>query len=543
MAFTVAGLLSFLVGFMVSDQGWSTSAKRLARNVFLPTPPEPGLQARSISTGFLRLDLQPYRLSVSRPGEGGGLTSVGDDLLIITHDGAVIRARDNTIESTRIKPPENHFDVYKAEADSGKYADLRHEPLGFRYNDVLYFEEDSAGHLIVSYTEWRPGLDCYTNTLARVDLGPVPVDLGQVDIDASDWVVFFRTMPCLPLKSTMRALAGHVAGGRIALRSPGRVLLGSGDYHWDGLYGPAVLAQDSGGDYGKVLEVDLATGDGRHLSLGNRNVQGILVDRYDRVWAVEHGPRGGDELNLIEAGGNYGWPLATLGTRYNSLPWPTARQYGRHEDFDPPVFAWVPSIGVSNIMEIEGFDPSWDGDLLVSSLAAQTLFRLRLRDDRVLFAEPIEIGDRIRYAHQHSDGRIALLASNARLIWMSRSETTTVMAHVDRLIEGAGFESGRTSALRTAVQGCIECHSFEPGNDGSAPSLGDVFGRRVAATPYSEYSAAFRLLSGRWSEGELVAFIADPQSYAPGTTMPASSLSAEQVNDLVDLLRRLSQPD
>ncbi|MDH3224873.1 MAG: PQQ-dependent sugar dehydrogenase, partial [Gemmatimonadota bacterium] len=468
--FGVACVVSFLVGFAVSDQrvfpsGYLLLAKEFVKGTFVPPRPDPRLRTRSVSTGLVRLDLRVQEVPVDRPGEGGGLTSVGDELVVLTHEGGLFRTRGESIERLTVEPPENHFEAYKAEADSGRYQDLRHEFLSFRYNDVLYYEDASTGHLAISYTEWRPDLECYNNAVARLDIGSVPVSLDELVADARDWTVVFRTEPCLPLKRFMRALAGHVAGGRMAYVDPGRILLGSGDYHWDGLYGPEALAQDSDNDYGKIIDIDMTTGAARHLSRGNRNVQGILLDREGQVWAVEHGPRGGDELNRIEAGANYGWPLATLGTRYNSLPWPGARQYGRHDDFEAPVYAWVPSIGISNIIQVEGFDPGWDGDLLVSSLIAQTLFRLRLRDGRVVFSEPIEIGDRIRYAHQHTDGRIGLWASGGRLIWVSKSETSPALAQVERLIEHAGLEERRLAGLQTAIRSCMECHSFEPGND------------------------------------------------------------------------------
>ena len=71
-------------------------------------------------------------------------------------------------------------------------------------------------------------------------------------------------------------------------------------------------------------------------------MQGITSDRAGNIWIVEHGQRGGDELNLIIAGKDYGWPATSLGTRFNRLPLPNTTEYGRHNAaFEPPVYAWL----------------------------------------------------------------------------------------------------------------------------------------------------------------------------------------------------------
>ncbi len=106
-----------------------------------------------------------------------------------------------------------------------------------------------------------------------------------------------------------------MAGGRIAYRQPHKIVLGSGDYSWDGIYAPEAYAQKPDNDYGKVLEIDLNSGKSRKLSIGHRNMQGVLVHLNGQVWVTEHGPRGGDELNRVIGGGNFGWPEEVLGTR------------------------------------------------------------------------------------------------------------------------------------------------------------------------------------------------------------------------------------
>ena len=226
--------------------------------------------------------------------------------------------------------------------------------------------------------------------------------------NAGDWEILFQSRPCLPLEDIGRAMDSEMAGGRLAFMAPDKILLASGNYGWDGMFAPKSYEQDTAADYGKIIEIDVNDGSSRHISRGHRNAQGILMDREGDIWSVEHGPRGGDELNLIAEGENYGWPLATLGTRYNMMRIPPAESFGFHDRGRPPVFAWLPSIGIANLAQADGFDPTWDGDLLVASMKKRTLFRIRVRDGHVRFAEPITFDYRLRYVHQHTDGRIAL---------------------------------------------------------------------------------------------------------------------------------------
>jgi len=537
----VAGLL--LANSDILENRVVVDLEKRVRRLVSGVIPEPPVPDRTVPSTFLRLRLQTSRVPVDRPGAGGGLTSVGHTLLLLTHEGAIWSVHGTTPQRTRISAPDNHFAAYKAATETGKYRHLKHALEFFRYNDILHYEDVAGRFLVVSYTEWRPELECYGTALARMPLDVRDADPATMAAVPEEWAVFFRTKPCLPLKDTMRALEGHMAGGRIAYAGHGKIILGSGDYHWDGLYAPKSLPQGTDNDYGKVLEIDVATGESQHLSIGNRNVQGVMVDRGGRVWAVEHGPRGGDELNLVQKGRNFGWPEATLGTRYNKLPWPTTAPYGRHDGFDAPVHAWLPSVGISNLLQVESFDSTWDGDFLVGSLKAGTLFRLREMDGRILFAEPIEIGERIRYVHQHTDGRIVLWTDDGELVFVSKSAASQSFAYVEETIERLKLEPQRKAGLSTAVMACAECHSFEPDEHLDAPSLANIHGRRPAVTSFRGYSAALRSLGGAWTDERIASYLADPHGHAPGTTMPNPNLPAETIADLVALLRAVSAPE
>jgi glucose/arabinose dehydrogenase len=142
-------------------------------------------------------------------------------------------------------------------------------------------------------------------------------------------------------------------------------------------------------------------------TLGHRNVQAAALDQQGRLWIVDHGPRGGDELNLIEKGKNYGWPVVTYGQEYSGKPIPnsvTAR-----EGFEQPVYYWDPVIAPSGAEFYTGDAfPAWRGSLFIGSLAPKRLVRLVLEDDRVVGEEHLitDRDQRIRDVRQGPDGAL-----------------------------------------------------------------------------------------------------------------------------------------
>jgi glucose/arabinose dehydrogenase len=142
-------------------------------------------------------------------------------------------------------------------------------------------------------------------------------------------------------------------------------------------------------------------------SLGHRNVQAAALDAQGRLWEIEHGAQGGDELNLVERGKNYGWPLVTYGEEYSGSPIrgsSTARS-----GFEQPVYYWDPVIAPSGAQFYSGDAfPAWRGNLFVGALREQRLVRLVLENDRVAGEEHLltERGQRIRDVRQGSDGAL-----------------------------------------------------------------------------------------------------------------------------------------
>jgi glucose/arabinose dehydrogenase len=152
-------------------------------------------------------------------------------------------------------------------------------------------------------------------------------------------------------------------------------------------------------------------------SHGHRNIQGMVRDAAGRVWATEHGPRGGDELNLVEAGQNYGWPVQGYGKDYR-----TGEPVGQPVigGMVGPKVAWVPSPAPSGLAYYTGpAFPQWRGSLFSGGLAGTDVRRLILdKDGKVVGQERLDIGRRVRDVRQGPDGHLYLLTDeeNGRLL-------------------------------------------------------------------------------------------------------------------------------
>jgi glucose/arabinose dehydrogenase len=146
------------------------------------------------------------------------------------------------------------------------------------------------------------------------------------------------------------------------------------------------------------------------FSWGHRNPQGLaLQPGTGRVWAVEHGPRGGDELNIIEPGANYGWPIITYGRSYAGF---SIGEGTSKPGLSQPVTYWVPSISPSGLSFYDGDAfPQWRGNLFTGGLSAQALTRIELQGTDVVHQERllVDYGERIRDVRQGPEGFLYLL--------------------------------------------------------------------------------------------------------------------------------------
>jgi cytochrome c2 len=485
-------------------------------------------QTTQVETIFTALNMRALDVPVERAGSGGALASLGNDLLLMTHEGGFFEVSGDEANKLDIAPPPNGWKAMLDFEAANPNFNFAH--FFFRYNDV----DVADGVLLVSFTEWVEGQNCYRTSIARADLNAGSA--ADVSIGADDWSLVFSTEPCLAPNANGRAIQGHMAGGRFRVDADGTLYLAAGDYAQDGIYAPVPLSQDPEKMYGKVIAIDLETGENRVVSQGHSNMQGIAFDADGKLWTVEHGRRGGDELNLIREGNDYGWPQVSLGTRYNRLPLPDTLDYGRHPEFELPAYSWLPSVAISSLAPIEDFHPAWDGDLIAGSLAGNSLFRIRTKGDSILFNETIPLGFRIRYVHQHGDS-IVLWTDQRKVLQLTVGEFDPSYQFAVSKIASLDLSKQKAEAVETALEGCAECHGFGVLPSAGAPSLGEVFGRQVAGLADFDYSESLSAVGGEWDRDQLVAFLSNPQSVAEETSMPDPALDdPEVIEALVDIL-------
>jgi glucose/arabinose dehydrogenase len=228
-----------------------------------------------------------------------------------------------------------------------------------------------------------------------------------------DALVDVRTV----LVAAPKSRGGRHFGSRLVFAADGTLYVTSGER------GSPDRAQDLDDMAGKVLRI---TDDGsvppdnpfldqrdvppQIFSYGHRNPQGLTRHpESGRIWAVEHGPKGGDELNVIEPGQNYGWPVITHGRSYAGFK---IGEGTAKPGMAQPVRYWVPSISPSGMAFYSGEDfPAWQGDLFIGALSGRALVRLEMDGETVVHEERLitDLEARIRDVRQGPDGRLYLL--------------------------------------------------------------------------------------------------------------------------------------
>lgn len=314
----------------------------------------------------------------------------------------------NSLEVDRIDNNKDKF-IKKNKDELGK---LANDLFGVKDLIIENFDGFKNDVVIVSSLDYFEKEDCYKISLFLTEV----LDVASFKLDK--WKKFFSSKECLTINLTQNPkFAAYSAGGRISKLDDENIIFTIGDFFSDGKNGP-VLSQDLTNHYGKILKINIVDGSYKIFSLGHRNPQGLYIDKDKNIFSTEHGPRHGDEINLIFENKNYGWPKASFGTDYETKKWPLDETNSTHTKYEKPIFSFGNKVGISNLIiyEDEYFD-RWKNNLIVSTLASQELLRLVFNEQKksLIYIENISINRRIRDIIKLDDGKIALLTDRGNI--------------------------------------------------------------------------------------------------------------------------------
>jgi glucose/arabinose dehydrogenase len=345
------------------------------------------------------------RIEVSTIAEGldhpWGIAPLPDGSMLVTERSGALRHVDRN--GTLGRPIDGVPEVDAR--DQGGLLDITLHP-NFAQNHILY----------LSFSE--PGEGGNSTAVARAEISEDYSRLNDVS-------VIFSQKP--KLDSTMHF------GSRIVFDREGRIYVGLGERFHEQF---REQAQDLKSHLGKVVRLneDGSVPDdnpfvGRDDALpeiwsyGHRNIQAAaLHPESGKFWEIEHGPKGGDEVNIPEPGKNYGWPVVSHGVNYNGTPVGTGKKEA--QGMENPIYTWTPVIAPSGMIFYSGKAfPEWKGALFVGGLVATALVRLELDGEKVVDEERLltDLGYRIRDVAEGPEGDILVITDedNGRIIRIS----------------------------------------------------------------------------------------------------------------------------
>jgi glucose/arabinose dehydrogenase len=269
----------------------------------------------------------------------------------------------------------------------------------FAITDIAVLSENSTqAQLVISYPRLGANKRCVE---VVVDQYLFNKTLQTLKRNAT----WFISKPCVPISAVQHA------SGRFEVIDKGSVYVTVGDLGFS-----AINSRSKRGDLGSIFK--LTAKKTERVSQGHRNAQGILLFNGKDLLAAEHGPRGGDELNLIKQGGDYGWPFVTYGEPYGSGDYVKPTKTGTHQDYIPPLKYWVPSIAPTELVQLPtsgwGF---WNGAVVLGTLKDNSLVFMKLDNQlQVTDTKVIKVNQRIRDLEVNSSGSLIATTDEGNLI-------------------------------------------------------------------------------------------------------------------------------
>jgi len=273
----------------------------------------------------------------------------------------------------------------------------------FAITDIAVLSKSStSANLLISYPSYRKNGNC---VVVKLDAYKLTLGSKPSITKGKNW---FTSKPCVPISAVQHA------AGRLAVIDEKTTYLTVGDLGFS-----KIGSKSARGDLGGVFKIGASKVE--KISTGHRNQQGIELIGND-LYISEHGPRGGDELNLIKTGADYGWPTVTYGQAYSSGDYVRPTRSGTHDGFQLPLYNWVPSVAPTELVQLPatGKWGAWSSQLVMGTLKEQALIFIQLSSkDKVGQVASVDVSDRIRDLELLPDGRLVATTDSGNLLLIS----------------------------------------------------------------------------------------------------------------------------
>ena len=273
----------------------------------------------------------------------------------------------------------------------------------FAPTDIAVLSEDAnTAQLLISYPQLSQSPQCVRLVVFRYEYFKKDASLQKRE----RW---FQGKPCVAISAVQHA------AGRMQVIDSTTAYLTTGDLGF-----PRINRLAARGWLGGVFEIKANSI--KQISKGHRNPQGI-IKIGNNVYISEHGPRGGDELNLIKAGKDYGWPFVTYGQAYSSGDYVKPTRPGTHAGYEKPLYSWVPSVAPTELVQLPS-GPQWkaqQSQIVMGTLAEQALVFIELlAPNKVGAVASFDVGHRIRDLELLPDGTMVATTDDGKLLFISR---------------------------------------------------------------------------------------------------------------------------
>jgi glucose/arabinose dehydrogenase len=281
----------------------------------------------------------------------------------------------------------------------------------FAVTDIAVLSEvNNDFSLLISYPRYDRVKKCVSVVMYQYQLNLVAAPT------LTKGKLWFASKPCVPVNAVQHA------AGRIEVINKTSAYLTVGDLGFT-----KIANRSARGDLGSVFKVSAGSATKskvERISQGHRNQQGIVLIGND-LYVSEHGPRGGDELNLVTKGKDYGWPAVTYGEPYSSGDYVRPRTTGSHERFTKPLYNWVPSVAPTELIQLPtgtSWGP-WAGQLVMGTLREESLVFIQLRS-RASVGEVIkvDVNERIRDLEMGKNNQIIATTDTGQLLFISMAK-------------------------------------------------------------------------------------------------------------------------